>query len=210
MSMSKARLTGALVAAALAAVGSYGAAVALGREATAAGHCHGLRLKGLSVAAARARAQHAHCALRFKGAKIRDAKRQTVTRQQGDGGRLLTLWVGAMCDKPEHEPVLTAGPTELVSGLYAGGGPPVRGPQPCPTPGSGTITVTNAANGEVVARQPVSSGSVATIPLPPGEYSIVGTFTGVIVNGQPAQSPPQAVTIPAGTTVRQDLEFSYP
>ena len=209
--MLKARLIGALVAAALATVGVSGAAMAHSHHATGTGSCHGLRLKGLTVTAARTRAQHAHCALRFKGAKIRDGKRQTVTRQQGTSGRVLTLWVGAMCDKPEHEPVLTAGPTELVSGLYAGGGPRPVSPPPCPSSLAGTITVTNDTNGEVVATQTVGNGALATIPLPPGEYSIVGRYTsGPFVNGQPAQSAPQAVTIPAGTTVRQDVEFSYP
>lgn len=209
--MSKARLIGVLSTAALVAVGALStAALARSHQATAAGSCHGLRLKGLTVTAARTRAKHAHCAVRFKGDQVRDGKHQTVTRQQGTSGRVLTLWVGETCDKPEHEPVLTAGHTELVSGLYAGGGPPVRGPRPCPTSQAGTITVTNAANGEVVATQPVGKGALTTIPLPPGDYTIVGTYAGVIVNGQHGQSAPQAVAIPAGTTVRQDTNLEYP
>jgi hypothetical protein len=108
------------------------------------------------------------------------------------------------------EPLRTPGPTELISGLYLDGGPHrFRSAQRCSslsgTPSAGTITVTDPASGAIVASATVANGELAKIPLPPGAYTITGTFANAFSNNQHIQSPPQTVTIRSGQTVRQDV-----
>jgi hypothetical protein len=112
---------------------------------------------------------------------------------------------------PAGEPFVTAGPTELVSGLYIAGGPFEIFPGRCRhgTPGAGTIAVIDQASGATVASATITKGHLATIPLAPGTYTIDGTFADATVNGVPIKSS-LSITIPAATTVRQDIVASVP
>jgi hypothetical protein len=143
---------------------------------------------------------------------------QTVVRQAsraGRTGRVVTVWLKPLCAQsaepgpPADEPFLKSGPTELISGLYLDGGPlrfvPRCGPG---TPTAGTITVRSPTTGEVIASENVANGQLATIPLAPGTYTIAGTFAHAFVNGQPIETLPRQVIIPAGDTVRQDVVAS--
>jgi hypothetical protein len=190
---------------------------------TVGGGCHVPRLTGLTLSVARERAARAHCKLRLKGAALEQAEVQTVERQSpGRGGRSsrVTLWLNPFCRReaayaPElKEPLVTRGPTELVSGFFLVGGPDDRRfsdpgcKLPAPSPGAGTVEVTNAS-GEVVATQTSTSGHFVDIPLPAGSYTITGTFLGATVNEvHPKRS--EAVVIPPGHTVRQDFFLSIP
>jgi hypothetical protein len=191
-------------------------AVAAGRS------CHVPKLTGLTLKAARERAAHARCRLRVKGAVLEGAEIQTVARQSPSrGGRSsrVTVWLNPICHReaaygPElKEPLLTPGPTELVSGFFMVGGPLRQFSTPgCKLPapplGAGTVEVTNAG-GAVVATQTSASGHFVEIPLPAGSYTITGTFLNATVNGvHPKES--EAVTIPAGHSVRQDFFLNVP
>lgn len=175
--------------------------------------CEVPKLTGLTLFWARKRAARAGCKLRLTGATVENAIIQTVAKQSphpGSHRRSVTLWINPLCvgsaflGPPEGEPFLTPGPSELVSGLYLAGGPITRTSEPkCPTSGTpeaGTITVSDPATGATVAMQTVARGQLATIPLPPGNYTIVGALV-----GQHPQVGPVQVTIPTGETVRQDL-----
>lgn len=120
-----------------------------------------------------------------------------------------------MTDEPEFQqacpgppsagPVLTEGPSGLVSGLYLAGGPPVRRTRREEgVPSAGTIAVTDVMTGETVATVTVARGQLATIPLAPGSYRIDGTCTDALSNGVPRRTR-GSVTVPPGMTVRQDL-----
>ena len=191
-------------------------AVAAGRS------CHVPKLTGLTLSAARERAAHAHCRLHVKGAVREGAAIQTVERQSpARGGRSsrVTVWLNPVCHReaaypPElKEPLVTPGPTELVSGFFLVGGPLRQFSTPgcklpAPSPGAGTVEVKNAS-GEVVATQTSVSGHFVAIPLPAGSYTITGTFLNATVNGvHPKES--EAVTIPSGHTVRQDFFLNVP
>lgn len=108
---------------------------------------------------------------------------------------------------PANEPVYRPGPTELVSGLYIQGGPVP--PPPCRAqprgPYAGTIRVTKAKSGAVVARRSVRNGHLAHIKLAPGRYRISGRISG----GAPATTSP-TVTIRRGYKTRQDLFEDVP
>ena len=109
---------------------------------------------------------------------------------------------------PSAGSVLTEGPSGLVSGLYLAGGPLLRRSrlqEGVPSPG--TIAVTDVITGETIARVTVARGQLATIPLAPGSYSVEGTCADARSNGLPMRSH-ESVTIPSGTTVRQDLTVS--
>ena len=109
---------------------------------------------------------------------------------------------------PSAGPLLTEGPSGLVSGLYLAGGPLVRRSRRQEgVPSPGTIAVTDVITGETVARVTVARGQLATIPLAPGSYSIEGTCADALSNGLPRRSQ-ESVTIPPGMTVRQDLTVS--
>ena len=193
------------------------------RPMTVGTGCHVPSLTGLTLSVARKRAQHAHCRLRVKGAALERAGVQTVERQSPARGRRsasVTVWLNPACRReaeyaPElKEPLVTPGPTELVSGFFLVGGPDDRQfsdrgcKLPAPPPGAGTVEVTNAS-GEVVATQASTSGHFVEIPLPAGSYTITGTFLGATINEvHPKES--EAVVIPPGHTVRQDFFLSIP
>ena len=106
---------------------------------------------------------------------------------------------------PSSGPLLTEGPSGLVSGLYLAGGPLVRRSRRQEgVPSAGTIVVTDVITRETVARVTVARGQLATIPLAPGSYSIEGTCADALSGGLPMRSH-EIVTIPPGMTVRQDL-----
>lgn len=188
------------------------------------GTCGSLRLAGLTVQSARARAAHAGCRLRLQGQRVVSPEVQTIAKQSARrvrGRRILVLWVNPLCmgsaaaGPPRGEPFATPGPTELMSGLYLAGGPLVERSVPscsaaAGTPGAGTITVTDPASGKVVASQAVASGRLASIPLPPGTYAIVGTYANAFAGSRHLESLPIKVTIVSGRTVRQDVTVSIP
>jgi hypothetical protein len=172
----------------------------------------------------RERAAKAGCKIRLEGTPVTIAATQTIRRQSPSGGRhgrVVSVWVNPVCDGegaegPDiEEPLVTSGPTELISGLYVVGGPLATWSEPqCKArpgeSGAGTITVREAVGGSVVATQSVVRGQLATIPLAPGSYTIQGTFGNATINGQPGESFPQKVEIEAGKTVRQDAFLSVP
>ncbi|HYB22389.1 MAG TPA: carboxypeptidase-like regulatory domain-containing protein [Solirubrobacteraceae bacterium] len=194
------------------------------RPAGAVGRtCRVPRLAGLTLAAARARAKRAGCTLRVKGAKVESAQTQTVRRRAPSaGGRStsVTVWINPLCQAsaangPEiNEPLVTPGPTELISGFYLAGGPLVLYSSPgchrrVPPPGQGTVEVIDPTTGAVLASQTSTPGRFVEIPLPAGTYRIRGTFGIATINGrQPTQT--LTVEIPPGHTVRQDFILPVP
>ncbi len=186
--------------------------------------CRVPRLTGLLLRVARQRAARAGCSLRLEGAHVQAPQVQTIRRQSPRGGRharVVIVWVNPLCGGSAlegpgiSEPLVTAGPTELISGLYVVGGPlRLRSEPRCRVqpgvPGAGTITVRNPISGSVVATQTVASGHLATIPLAPGTYSIQGTFGDATINEHPGESFPTTVQIPPGKTVRQDVFLNVP
>jgi hypothetical protein len=196
---------------------------AVAHPSARAGHrCHVPRLTGLALSVARDRAAHRGCGLRVRGPAVQESQVQTVERQSPAGGERsaeVTVWLNPLCHGSAaygpgfNEPLLTAGPTELVSGFYLDGGPlaSFSDPgckRPAPPPGAGTVEVTNA-NGALVGTQTSSYGQFIRIPLPAGSYTITGTFLGARVNGaHPTIS--ESVVVPPGQTVRQDFFLSIP
>jgi hypothetical protein len=194
------------------------------RAAAMASVCRVPRLSGIVVSVARERAAKAGCHLRLLGAPVTDPYIQTVRLQRPSAGhhsRAVTLWVNPICGDSaltgpgSSEPSLTAGPTELISGLYIVGGPlRLRSEPRCTVhpgvAGPGTITVRDAASSAIVASQTVTGGHLATIPLAPGTYTVEGTFGNATINNQAGQSFPTTVQIPAGETVRQDTFLNVP
>jgi len=201
----------------------------LGSAAIADGHatrpCRVPHLKGLTVAAARGRAVKAGCRVQFTGAKVTRADVQIVGAQARGRAPTVTLRIEPLCEGvPEHEPQSKPGPTELVTGLFSHFERSHPGVAPPHTTGfwsepechivdapvAGTVTVTSQA-GVVVAIEPLAEGQLATIPLPPGTYAIVGTFAHDHEEGEkPAHSFATPVTIVAGVTVRQDVRPKGP
>jgi hypothetical protein len=111
------------------------------------------------------------------------------------------------------EPLVTAGPTELVSGFFIVGGPLTlfsrpHCSRPPPVTGAGSVAVTDAS-GVVVARQTSARGQLVKIPLPPGTYTVSGTFRDAGFNGVHPEKT-QQVTIPPADTVRQDFFLDVP
>jgi hypothetical protein len=192
------------------------------------------RLSGLTLAKARRRAARSGCRIHVAGAPILtlpgervitgvDPGRRIARQERNPDGQWIDVWLVPQCVEPGDpgppagEPFLTPGPTELISGLYLGGGPIASYPGPCRsgTPGAGMIVVIDPASGATVATATVANGQLATIPLPPGTYTVEGTFydartvTSPTDPGVPWQSS-ISVTIPAGMTVRQDLSVGVP
>ncbi len=193
-------------------------------RAATASVCRVPRLKGLVVAVARERAAKAGCRVRLEGARLTAAHVQTIRRQapgRGQHGRVVTIWVNPLCGGSAaagpgiEEPLITVGPTELLSGLYVVGGPFRQWSEPHCTyrpgePGAGTITVREPAGGAIVASQTVTAGHLATIPLAPGTYTLEGTFGEATINSQAGKSFPTTVQIPPGKIVRQDVFLDVP
>jgi hypothetical protein len=198
------------------------ASVSASARPAASGACHVPRLTGLTLSIARERARHAKCKLRVEDAAPEQPEVQTVERQSPPRGRRSSkvyVWLNPLCNGsaaygPElSEPLITTGPTELVSGFYLDGGPLTRFSdpackRPAPKPGAGTVEVTNASGAEV-ATQSSAGGHFVEILLPPGTYMVTGTFLGATINGvHPKQS--ESVVIPPGHTVRQDFFLDIP
>jgi hypothetical protein len=147
---------------------------------------------------------------------------QTVERQSPAGGgraSSVTVWLNPLCHGEAaygpglDEPVVTPGPTELVSGFYLIGGPLARFSdpgckRPAAPPGAGTVQVTNAS-GVVVATQTSTQGHFVEVALPAGSYTITGTFLNATINGAHATQS-ESVVIPPNDTVRQDFFLSVP
>ena len=185
--------------------------------------CRVPRLTGLTLSVARQRVAHAGCALRVKGTPLEGADVQTIERQSPAGGRRsgrVTVWLNPFCEReaeygPEiKEPVVTAGPTKLVTGFYLEGGPVDRRfstphcKLPEPAPGAGSVDVIDPS-GVTVATKTSAQGHFVEIALPAGSYTIRGTFLNATINGvHPIHT--QSVVIPAGHTVRQDFILSIP
>jgi PASTA domain len=215
--------------AALAAAGAAAASASAhpdgrGRDA----HCRAPRVTGMSLAAARKALVRAGCKV-----VVRDRQPagvhisplvpdplQLIASQSPAAGRstrTVTVWLKPLCAQSAdpgpslQEPLVTAGPTELISGLYLDGGPLRRSPN-CRkgVPSPGTIAVAEAGSGRVVATQTVTSGHLATIALAPGAYLLTGTFADATVNDNPLQPPAQSVTISAGRSVREDVIANIP
>jgi hypothetical protein len=182
--------------------------------------CRVPRLTGLTLSVARHRAAHAGCALRVKGTPLEGALVQTIERQSPAGGRRserVTVWLNPLCSRgaaygPEiKEPVVTTGPTKLVTGFYlvGGFGTPFSTPRcklPEPPPDAGIVDVMNPS-GVTVATQTSTPGHFVEIALPAGSYTIRGTFLNATINGvHPIHT--ESVVIPAGHTVRQDFFLS--
>lgn len=179
--------------------------------------CRAPRLAGLSLQTARLHAGHARCTLRLRGAALQQSSVQTIGRQSPAAGRRsssVTVWLNPLCRGQAEtgpgiqEPLVTTGPTELITGFYLDGGPQREFSQPqCkrpePPPGPGTVEVMNAS-GATVATSTSTVGRSITIPLPAGSYTIRGTFLDAVVNGvHPTRT--ESVVIPAGHTVRRDF-----
>jgi len=215
----------AIAAVAVCAVGAQ-AAPAMAVARGAASHHHGCRvprLTDLTLTAARERGARAGCTLTVKGAALRTASIQTVSGQSPAPGRRasrVTLWINPLCSGSAaigpgiDEPLLTPGPTELLSGFYLDGGPleffslpGCRRPEP--KSGPGTVQVLNPTTGSLVASGTSTEGHLVTIPLPPGSYTIVGTFGAATVNEHPATQT-LSVQVTPGFTVRQDFILQVP
>jgi hypothetical protein len=185
--------------------------------------CLAPRLVGLTLRRARDRAATAGCRLRLEGAPVRLAAVQTVVRQSPQTPRTtapVTVWLNPLCSRsalagpPENEPLVTPGPTRLLSGLFVEGGPALIFSTPhCRyrpgRPWAGTLTVTNPATGAIVAARTVASGELATFALAPGAYALTGTFATATVNGAHMRAT-QTVTVPVDKTVRQDIVAPIP
>jgi len=107
---------------------------------------------------------------------------------------------------PAHEPSRTPGPAELVTGLYVQGGALIEGCQPQPRgPYAGTLTVTSARTGRVVAQRTLAvAGRLFVIALAPGSYRLRARIAGGLLAVE------QSVTIPRQRTVRQDVFVDVP
>jgi hypothetical protein len=185
--------------------------------------CRVPRLTSLTLAAARAQARRAGCELRVEGAALKDTSIQTVASQSPAAGRraaAVTVRINPLCFGsaaygPELEqPLITPGPTELISGFYLEGGPVTRfsAPgcrRPAPPPQAGTVEVIDAGTGATVAMQTSLSGKFVEIPLAAGSYTIVGTFLDATFNGaHPKQT--DSITILPGHSLREDFSLSVP
>jgi len=185
--------------------------------ADGAATCRAPSVVGLTVTAARARAASSGCQLRLVGATVKMPMIQTIGSQATPPGRttrLLTAAVNPLCASsanpgpPPGEPLVTPGPTELVTGLFIEGGPLVlRSARSCKAlvgkSSAGTITVANSA-GTDIADNAVAAGQLLEVALSPGTYTVSGVFANGMTVG------PMSVTVPSGEVVRQDLVLPVP
>jgi len=137
--------------------------------------------------------------------------------QPGARGKSIDVWLVAECAEmgapgpPAGEPFVTAGPTELVSGLYIAGGPFEIFPGRCRR--RHTWSRHHRGHRPGFRRNGREchdhKGTPRHDPLAPGTYTIDGTFADATVDGVPIKSS-LSITIPAVTTVRQDIVASVP
>jgi hypothetical protein len=186
--------------------------------ASTTANCHAPRLTGLTVTVARRDAVAAGCTVRLIGARLRVPQIQTIRTQNVRPGRVtrvLTLSVNPLCSgsadpgPPAGEPIITPGPTELISGLFFEGGPFIMRSAPsckrsAQRSSPGTITVTNAAGTVIVDHMKLTAGQLLSVKVPAGKYTIRGVLS---VNNKVG---PIVVDVPAGDTVRQDLTLDVP
>jgi hypothetical protein len=178
-------------------------------------------LVGKTFQVAQVAAAHAGCRLhvldpaRGQSSAIRLVAK--ATRRHGRERTTIDVQLDPLCSSmgapgpPAGEPLVTSGPTELVSGLFIEGGALAiySAPKCTPrvgTPSAGTLTVTSTATGAVVATQTVAAGALATFPLPPGSYTVSGTFS----DSSGLTLPGTSVQVTAGNTVRQDVVVPVP
>lgn len=143
---------------------------------------------------------------------------QTVRAQSvrpGQVAQVLSVTVNPLCPSsgligpPAGEPLLTAGPTQLKTGLFIEGGPFVyRSAPACKDlvgeSSAGTITVVNSAGTVIADAMRVTAGQLLDVNLTAGDYRVSGVFAGGNKVG------PITVTVPAGEVVRRDLVLDVP
>ncbi len=176
-----------------------------------AGGCIAPRLVGQTERTAVHRARAAGCAVHLAGAALKRASVQTVAVQSPAPGTrsvravvkltLNPLCFGEALSGPPHDEGLRPGPTELITGLYAVGGPalPYSTPGCRPAPGrptTGTVVVFDA-NGTPVASRTVTRARLQTFRLAPGRYRVGGRI------GPGDALPTQPFTIRDGYTTHQ-------
>ena len=185
--------------------------------------CRVPELTGLTVSEAATLAARAGCTVRIEGAPLKRPDEQTVERQSPEALELsasVTLSVNPLCAGSAapgpgiDEPMVTQGPTELVSGFFLAGGPlrlfstPGCALPEIPSPGAGSVEVMDAG-GALVATATSTPGHFVEIALPAGSYTIRGTFLQAFINGvNPSET--KSVEIPPGDTVRQDFVLDVP
>lgn len=193
-------------------------------HSTGAPKCRAPSLVGLTVQDAAARANAAHCPLRFTGTAITESTVQTIEQQQPAAGQTasqIVLTVNPACSRaaaagpPGGEPYITRGPTELIVGLYLSGGPPIPFSNPgCiappETPHAGTIIILNPDTKATAATQTVTGGQLATFPLAPGSYMITGSFADAFNNTSPMRAIPVTIDVASGESIRQDIQAPSP
>jgi hypothetical protein len=109
---------------------------------------------------------------------------------------------------PANEPVVTSGPTEVISGLYVQGGALIPNcPQTARGPYAGTLTATSISTTAANRSWHVTThkdGELFVLKLAPGIYNLQASTTG----GERTAS--QTVKITAGHSVRQDVFVDVP
>ena len=180
--------------------------------------CHAPRLTGLTVTVARRHAKAAGCDVRLVGAKLQMPQIQTVRTQDvrpGKVTKVVTLTINPLCSgaaengPPAGEPIITTGPTELISGLFLEGGPfMIRSAPNCKDvvekSSPGWIAVANSAGTVIVNKMELKQGQLLYVKVPAGKYTISGVLS---VNNKVG---PVTVNVPSGKTVRQDLTLDAP
>jgi hypothetical protein len=175
-----------------------------------ADRCIAPRLVGLTERAAQRTANAAGCVVRLAGARLHQAKIQTVADQTPAAGArtvavrltLNPLCFGSALAGPPHDQGMRPGPTELITGLYIVGGPalPYSTPGCTPKPGTpttGTIEVLDSAGRRLIASRTIAHAGLVTFKLAPGRYRVGGRIQrGTRLFTQP-------FTIRAGHTTRR-------
>jgi hypothetical protein len=187
-------------------------------SATSTASCRVPRLTGLTVTKARDRAENVGCRLRLVGAKVQVPMVQTIHTQSVRPGRLasvVTVSVNPLCSgsvnpgPPPNEPIIKAGPSELITGLFIEGGAMIESSAPhCKDlvgkSSAGTITVTNSDGSVIADNTALSAGQELYVNVPAGSYTVSGKFAGGEAVG------PITVVVPTGKSVRQDLVLPVP
>jgi len=180
--------------------------------------CHAPRMIGLTVSVARSRAKIAGCSLRFAGARVQVPTIQTIHTQSvlpGRPARVISVSVNPLCESsvnpgpPPGEPILKAGPSEIITGLFIeGGAVMLRSAPVCKDvvgkSDGGTITITNSVGTVFADHMALTAGQLLYVNVPAGTYTVSGVFAGGNKVG------PITVTVPAGEIVRQDLVLDVP